>query len=248
MEPFKVLFHKSGNPIDIASIKLLISDFSESYNKVVKIIVANSITLNRDTFRFNVATLMPSFGMTRRGAFYGLKIVDGVIRDPNHALDICWTQVSRELQNLKKHISENTSNRRSRAILELSPESRNYVIGKASELFEKLKWTSVNGSDVGRVGASKILFAVLPEIALPIDTAEWDYVFRTDNYGKVLSTMIDEVNEWEGKSQTPFESLDSPPTTIQSIYNVMAMAARPKARALSPRWGTRKLDIYLHGS
>jgi len=59
VNPFKVLFHKSGNPIDIASIKLLISDFSESYNKVVKIIVANSITLNRDTFRFNVATLMP---------------------------------------------------------------------------------------------------------------------------------------------------------------------------------------------
>jgi hypothetical protein len=43
--------------------------------------------------------------------------------------------------------------------------------------------------------------------------------------------MIDEINEWEGKSQTPFESLDSPPTTIPSIYNVMAMAARPKARA-----------------
>lgn len=137
---------------------------------------------------------------------------------------------------MKKHISENTSNRRSRAILELSPESRNYVIGKASELFEKLKWTSVNGSDVGRVGASKILFAVLPEIALPIDTAEWDYVFRTDNYGRVLSTMIGEVNEWEGKSQTPFESLDSPPTTIPSIYNVMAMAARPKARAPSTRY------------
>lgn len=165
--------------------------------------------------------------MTRRGAFHGLKIVDGFIRDPNHALDICWTQVNGELQGLKKHISENTLDR-SRAILELSPKSRNYVIGKASELFKKLKWTSVNGSDVGRVGASKILFAVLPEISLPVDTAEWDYVFRTNNYGRVLSTMIDEINEWEAKSQTSFESLDSPPTTIPSIYNVMAMVARSK--------------------
>jgi len=227
LKPFKVLFYKSGKPVDIPSIKRLISDFSESYSKVVRTIIANSIILNRDTFRFNVATLLPSFGMTRRGAFHGLKIVDRVIRDPNRALDICWTQVNGELQNLKKYINENASHR-NRAILELSPESRNYFIGEVSELFEKLKWTSVNDSDVGRVGASKILFAALPEIALPVDNAEWDYVFRTDNYGRVLLIMIDEINEWEAKSQTPFESLDSPPTTVPSIYNVMAMAARPK--------------------
>jgi len=229
MGRFKVLFHKNGSPIDVPRIKLLVSEFSESYDKVVKKIIVDSKTLNRDTFRSNVATLMPSFRMTRnpKYVFHGVKIQGGTVLDPKHALDICWTQVNGELQDLKKHISENTSDR-SRAILELSPESRNHVIGKVSELFEKLKWTSVNDSDVGRVGASKILFAVLPEIALPVDNAEWDFVFRTDNYGRVLSTMIDETKEWEAKSQTLFESLDSPPTTIPSIYNVMAMAARPK--------------------
>lgn len=229
MERFRVLFRKNGSPIDAPRIRLLVSEFSESYEKVVKKIIANSTTLNRDTFRSNVAALMPSFRMTRnpKYVFHGVKIQGGTVLDPKHALDICWTQVNGKLQNLKKHLSENTTDR-SRAILELSPESRTYVIEKASKLFEKLKWTSVKDSDVGRVGASKILFAVLPEIALPVDTDEWKYVFRTDDYGKVLSTMIDEVNEWEAKSQTPFESLDSPPTTIPSIYNVMAMAARPK--------------------
>ena len=229
MERFRILFHKNGSPIDVARIKLLVSEFSESYDKVVKKIIADSTTLNRDTFRSNVATLMPPFRMTRnpKYVFHGVKIQGGTVLDPKHALDICWAEVNGELQDLKKHISDNTSDR-SRAILELSPESRNYVIGKVSELFEKLKWTSVNDSDVGRVGASKILFAVLPEIALPVDNAEWDYVFRTDNYGRVLSTMINEINEWEAKSQTPFESLDSPPTTIPSIYNVMTMDARPK--------------------
>ena len=78
-----------------------------------------------------------------------------------------------------------TLNRR-RAILDLSLESRDYIIEKISELFGLLKWTSVNSSDVGRVGASKILFAILPEIALPVDTSEWNYVFRTDDYGRVL--------------------------------------------------------------
>jgi len=226
LKSFKVLFHKSGKPVEIPNIKLRVANFPVSYSRVVKITIANSIITNRDTFRFNIATLMPPFGMTRRGAFHGLKIVDGAIRDPNHVLEICWTQVNGELQNLKKHISENTSDQRSRVILELSRESRSYVIRKVSELFEKLKWTNVNTSDIGRVGASKILFAVLPEIALPVDNAEWNSVFRTDNYGSVLSTMIDEINEWEAKSQTPFESLDSSPTTIPSIYNVMAMAAR----------------------
>jgi len=231
VETFKVLFHKNGSPVESQRIRRLVSEFSESYDQVVRNIITNSETMNKDTFRYNVATLMPPFLMTRRGAFHGLKIVDGVIRDPKRVLDVCWTQVDSELQNLKKHISENTSGRRSRAVLELSPETRNYITGKISELFEKLKWTSVKGSDIGRVGASKILFAVLPEIALPVDNDEWKYVFRTDCYGKVLSIMIDEVNEWEAKSQTPFESLGSPPTTIPSIYNVMAMDARTSARS-----------------
>jgi len=229
MERFKVLFRKDGSPIDAPRIKLLVSEFPESYDKVVKKIIANSTTLNRETFMCNVATLLPSFRMTRNAkyVFHGVKIQGKTVLDPKHALDLCWTKVNGELQDLKKHIGQNTSDR-SRAILELSSESHNYVIGKTSELFEKLKWTSVNNSEVGRVGASKILFAVLPEIALPVDNAEWDDVFRTDNYGKVLTTMIDEVSEWEAKFQTPFESLGSPPTTIPSIYNVMAMDARPK--------------------
>ena len=53
-------------------------------------------------------------------------------------------------------------------------------------------------------------------------------MFRTDNYEIVLGTMIDEVTDWESKTQTKFETLDSPPTTVPSIYNVMAMEARPQ--------------------
>lgn len=227
MEHFKVLFNKDGSPMDATHIRSLVSKFSESYEKVVRKVITNSATLSVDSFRFNVATLLPSFKMTRRGAFHGLKIVDGKIQDPNCVLDTCWMKVDSGLQELKKYVSESTSDR-SRAILELSPESQNSVIGKASKLFEKLKWTSINGSDVGRVGASKILFVALPEIALPVDNAEWDSVFRTDNYGKVLSTMIAEVSKWEAQSEAPFESLDSKPTTVPSIYNVMAMEARPK--------------------
>ena len=110
----------------------------------------------------------------------------------------------------------------------MSPEQRNGIVVKVSELFDTLEWTTVNGSDVGRVGASKILFAVLPEIALPVDNAEWDCVFRTHSYDRVLSIMIDEISEWENQSNTHLETLDPhSPTTLTSVYNVMAMAARP---------------------
>lgn len=228
MQSFKVLF-RNGISIDPQRIRQLVSRFSKSYDQVVRTIITNSATINEDIFRSNVATLMPSFLMTRRGAFHGLMIEGGTIRDPKHALDKCWKQVDGELQNLKNFIGENSSSR-TRAILELSPEPSSYIIGGMSELFERLKWTTIKGSDIGRVGASKVLFAVFPEIALPVDNDEWDYVFRTDCYGKLLSIMVGEVKEWEAKSNVPFESLGVAPTTVPSIYNVMAMDAREGAR------------------
>ncbi len=227
MNPFTVLFDTSGKPISVSHITSLLLGFSDSYTSVVKKIIFKSDTLDREIFRFNVATLMPTFKMTRVGAFHGLKIVNNVILDPKGVLDICWNQTSGKLLDLKTYMNKNTADK-SRAILELSLEFRNHVIDKLAELFDTLKWTNVDGSNVGPVGASKILFVVFPEIALPVDNTEWKHVFRTNNYRKVLRTMINEVNEWESKMRTRFETLDSPPTTIPSIYNVMAMEARPK--------------------
>ena len=228
LRPFHILFDESGNPKEIRDIQRKVSNFSEIYDEVVKNILAGSVSLDENMFRLNVATLLPSFGMTRRGPFHGIRVKKNAIIDPRHVLDKCWIQVKDGLGDLKKVIIENKTHDRSRAILELPQKSRDSVVVKTSELFDKLEWTSINGSDVGRVGASKILFAVFPEIALPVDNAEWDHVFRTHSYGKVLSTMIEEINEWERKSKTHLETLDSKlPTTVTSIYNVMAMSARP---------------------
>jgi hypothetical protein len=228
LRPFKVLFDKTGTSIGIPSIKHELSDFSESYDLVVKKIIANSINMNESTFRLNVTNLLPSFGMTRRGFFHGLKTKRNIITDPNHVLDTCWLEVKDGLPDIKKLVEENAIHKRSRAVLEMSTKSSNYIVSKSSELFDKLEWTTIKGRNVGRVAASKILFAVLPEIALPVDNAEWDSVFRTHSYGRVLSTMIEEINQWEAISKTHLETLSSyPQATLPSIYNVMAMAARP---------------------
>jgi hypothetical protein len=231
-ENYKVLFDENRNPIDVARINRLVADFSESYAKVVREIIGNSVTLKRETFRQNVATLLPPFGMTRVGVFHGLKIEKGIIKDPNRVLDICWIEAKNELLDLKSSLSQQFSHQRSRAILELSPETRKEIVAEVSELFDKLEWITVNGSNIGPVGASKILFAVLPEIALPVDKAEWNYVFRTHSYGKLLFIMIDEISEWEQQSKpTHLETLDpNPLTTLTSVYNVMAMEAREKCK------------------
>jgi hypothetical protein len=235
LRPFQILFDESGNPKGIGDIQHKVSDFSEIYDRVVKNIIVGSVSLDEQVFRLNVATLLPSFGMTRRGPFHGIRVKKNTIIDPKHVLDKCWIQVKDGLEELKKVMIENNIHDRTRAILELPQESRYSVVLKASELFDKLEWTMINGSDVGRVGASKILFAVLPEIALPVDNAEWDHVFRTHSYGKVLSTMIEEIKEWEGKSKIQLETLDSKlPTTVTSIYNIMAMSIRLSSRLQSP--------------
>jgi hypothetical protein len=231
---YKVLFDENG-PIDAARIKHLVTHFPKSYNKTVREIIGNSVTLNKKTFRDNVANLLISFGMTRKGAFHGLKR-----NDPNHLLDDCWAQSEKGLDDLKKRLSQHILHQRSRAVRELSPETRKDIVAHVSELFDKLEWITVNGSYVGPVGASKILFAVLPEIALPVDRDEWNYVFRTHSYSKVLSIMIDEISEWEQQTKpTHLETLDpKSPTTLTSVYNVMAMKARKKCKEeLKHVWG-----------
>ena len=169
---------------------------------------------------------MPSFGMTRRGVFHG-------INQKSHVLDVCWAQFGREFEDLRIKINK-ISSHRSRAILELPTD----IFVVTSDLFDRLEWTEIKGSDIGRVGASKILFAIFPEIALPVDNSEWDNVFRTHDYRKILQLMTDEIRLWENKSKMNLETLDpNPPTTLPSIYNVMAMDERPKTkmRALSTK-------------
>jgi hypothetical protein len=82
----------------------------------------------------------------------------------------------------------------------------------------------------GLVGASKILFSVLPEIVLPVDNNMWLSLFKTVDLGDVLRGMILDIQQWEKVSGMKLNELDPQHklTTLPSAYNVMAMAARLK--------------------
>jgi hypothetical protein len=229
-EAKKILFYGNGDPIDHRCIRRFVCAFGKRYREVVELIIEKSEReLTYEVFKPNIAALMTSFKMTRKGAFHGVKIDSNRIRDDKWVIDSCWKQIGGELQKLKHYLNERNCEVRGRVLLDLSSESKEYVIEKCSDLFKQLlKVTVGTGERVRPVGASKVLFASLPEVALPVDTWEWKHVFKTKEYREVLSTMVKEINEWEKKSDNiPFETLGPfPKATLPSIYNVMAMASR----------------------
>lgn len=232
-EPLKILFYEeNGNPIDYRCIRRFVYAFPKSYHEVVGEIIENSRDLNRRVFEKNIARLMPPFKMTRRGAFYGVKMDENNNpKDPYGVIGSCWNKVEKDLLKLKKDISKSSDRLRNRVLAELSEPLRNDTVREVSKLFEKLRKVAVKTnarkkSEVGLVGASKILFAVLPEIALPVDNSEWDNVFKTENYGNVLTTMAKEIIDWEDETRKKLKDIDQN-LTWPAVYNVMAMAVRP---------------------
>jgi hypothetical protein len=77
----------------------------------------------------------------------------------------------------------------------------------------------------GLVGASMLLFSVLPEVALPVDNNQWKKLFQTVDYFDVICLMGNEIIEWEKLSGKRNDDCD-PTSTLPAIYNVMAMEAR----------------------
>ncbi len=240
-ESFKILFHKNGDPLDSRCIERIIWAFPSSYRKTVKAIVEKSEGLDKKAFKLLVAKLMPSFRMTRnpKYVFHGVKIQGGTVLDPKHALDKCWKTIKNDLPTLKDYINKNAGGSRNRAIAVLPPVSKDHVIEELSRLFEKLQEVEVENSEVGEVGASKVLFATVPEIALPVDNDEWKYVFKNMEYRKILTMMANEINEWEARFQPRehLERVDPNPnaTTLPAIYNVMAMSVRERDKSVEQR-------------
>lgn len=230
---FRVLFHEDGMPIDGRCIERFVKAFPKGYRVVVEEIIANSETLNPQTFDRNLTKLMPSFKMTRAGIFHGLKRED---RKSSTSLskiaESCWTQVGEDFKSLKEYIAQYATIERSRIVADLPSDSIKHAVAICSGIFEKLLKIHIGDNYIRPVGATKVLFAAFPEIALPVDNLEWKHLFKTNKYHVVLSTMAEEIRKWEAlMSPTRLDSLSPTPTTLPSIYNILAMAARDLTKA-----------------
>ncbi|MBN1546226.1 MAG: hypothetical protein JW902_06170 [Syntrophaceae bacterium] len=225
----RVVLHKNNEiPHDTKYVKNCIAKFGVSYKNTVQEVIRNtSDGLNKRVFCENVTKLLANFKMTRRGPFKGVKYTGGTYKDPG-IVESCWDVAHQDLIQIRSFLDEKCSGKRGRVLAELKNSDRNYVVSKLWLVFKKLLPLCMSETTWGLVGASKILFAVLPEMALPVDNVMWKKVFKTIDYGDVIMEMAVEIDEWESQVGVPLDSCDPfPHSTLPSVYNVMAMKARP---------------------
>ena len=224
----KILFDKSGHAHPLTMIKKDFDGFSIGYRRTVQDVISRSQTgLTKDIFFKNVAQLMANFKMTRSGLFKGVKYINGTVQDPNGQIAACWSIVGHDTLRLRRYLAQQHVSHRNRTLVEISAAARNRVILDLWIVLKKLLSVCMSDGSYGLVAASKVLFAVLPEIALPIDNTQWKRLFKTVDYGDVIALMADEIMNWESQAGQLLDSCDpSGNFTLPSIYNVMAMKAR----------------------
>jgi hypothetical protein len=169
--------------------------------------------------------------MARSGPFKGIGVYNDIVVGPVDKLHDCWDSINEDLLFLRNFLNEQNLKPRSRALILLDIDSREKVISHIWNAFKKLLLITMGKTSYGLVGASKILFSVLPEIALPVDNAEWVTVFKTVDYGVVINLMADEIKAWEEQIEKELQSCDENKyTTLPAVYNVMAMKAKSKSK------------------
>ena len=224
----KILFKENGKPIESRVITTCISDFGNSYNETVReIIVKSGKGVDWEIFQQNVARLMPNFKMTRQGPFKGVSYSSGVVEDPKGQIAACWEAIGDSALKLRHFLDEERAESRARVLVEISHSAQKEVATQLWNMFKELVPLCIGKSTLGLVAASKVLFSVFPEVALPIDNAEWRTVFKTIDYGDITLLMASEIAEWERMVEVHLDSCDPHQIkTLPSVYNVMAMKAR----------------------
>jgi len=218
----KVMLDIDDRVLTPEAIKELIASFGESYTVATKDIIDKSQSLDQggETFIWCAARILSNFGMTRAGIFH---------RDMKIILRDCWNVVGLDLLEIKASVNQSGLSR-GRYLVELGAPEREALFDRIWRITKKLLPFSMGDTSYGLVGASKILFSVLPEIVLPVDNTEWLKVFKTVDLGDVLRIMVADIQEWEVLQGVQLPALDDSKhlTTLPAVYNVLAMEARPR--------------------
>ena len=224
----KILFDEAGQAKTPGKIRKEIDAFA--YKDAVHEIICDSKGLDRggEVFVKCTARILSNFGMTRGGPFKGVRIMKDGSVNREEALLACWEHIGSSLIEVRNAIPR-SGHSRDRYLVELGKSECTELIAKIWYLTKKLLPFTMGETTYGLVGASKILFAVLPEIVLPIDNSQWLHVFKTVDIGDVIKRMASEIQRWETKTGRKLNEMDRSRklTTLPSVYNVMAMAARP---------------------
>jgi hypothetical protein len=230
----KILFDGSGNPHSKAYIKKCVEKFGQSYSRTVQEIIRDSQDkITEEIFLKNTAKLMSNFKMTRRGPFKGVGFIDGKVIDPYGILAASWGAIGSSAIDLKMLLIGKPSANRARVLVEVSENERNSVTTKLWTMFKKLLPLCMSDTSWGVVAASKLLFSIFPEVALPVDNNQWRKLFQTVDYSDIISLMAAEIMEWEKLTGQRINDCGTEHSTLPAIYNVMAMDARDIESAMT---------------
>ena len=183
-----ILYDDKSSAVRPQEIASNIVTFSESYKNAISEIIRDSAVLDTEGYIFTkcVTRLLKNFKMTRRGAFH--EELDIKLQD-------CWSVIGSTLFDLKNFIRRSSVSR-DRFLLETSPTNRTAIISTVWQMSKALLPFTMTNNSYGLVGASKILFAVLPEIILPVDNTQWKQVFKTVDLGDVIHFMVADIQKW----------------------------------------------------
>jgi hypothetical protein len=224
-----ILFDHFNKPISQIVIRNALGNFGAIYTATMRDIIRRSQqSITQNIFSENVAQIIVKFKMTRNGRFHGIEYIRGTVKDPNGKVSAFWSSISADAVSLKNYLLQQKVNHFNRTLVELSPNAKSKVRADLWKMFKKLFSICISDGSYGLVTASMILYAIFPEIALPIDYIQWKITFKTTNYGDITTLMTEEIIYWEGQTGQQLDSCD--PTgnlTLASIYHVMAMKARP---------------------
>ncbi len=225
----RILFEQNGKAYTPQKIINEIDSFQESYIKTTYEIIHHSKNLDGsgNVFVYCAARILKGFKMTRSGPFTGVKITKSGNVAGGEILTAIWGEIGEDL--IKIHDSVFSSGlSRDRYLLELDQNSIDVLTAEIWRIFKHLLLFTNGKTRFGLVGASKILFSVLPEIVLPIDTEQWLKLFQTVDLGDIIKVMVSEIQKWETATGTRLNDMDPLRrlTTLPAVYNVMAMAAR----------------------
>lgn len=229
----KILFTETNDAITPDEITDKIARFG--YNESVAKIIQDSKELDRDgeVFIKCAAIILPNFGMTRSGPFKGVEITANGDINHKEILINCWNEIGEHLVKIHDSVLKSGFSR-DRFLVELDEHRREELIAEIWLITKQLLPFTMGKTSYGLVGASKLLFAVLPEIVLPVDNIQLLNVFKTVDLGDIINRMVFDIQHWEKVTGQKLNEMDysTKLTTLPSVYNVMAMAARPnKANA-----------------
>jgi hypothetical protein len=220
-DKIEILFQPAGNPISPNKISQAIESFPYSEAIVKTIRDSKELDEGGKVFTRCATLILTNFKMTRGGPFLGEK-------NQRKNLDRIWKDIGGHFIEIRNSLKE-TGLLRDRLITDLDPTDREKLIDRIWLLTKLLLPITMGKTSYGLVGASKILFAVFPELVLPIDNRQWLHVFKTVDLGDVLRRMVSDIQHWESATGTKLNELGSSKgfTTLPSVYNIMAMKARP---------------------